>query len=234
MTRAGNSGSGSDWPEALCAPVRNLPPHSRIRIALSGGMDSVLLLHVAASLYAGTDRLSAVHVNHQLQPNADQTERFCQQVCGELGVPLDIRRVVVRSRQGAGKDTGGIEEAARHARYQVFEDILVPDELLLMAHHGDDQAETVLFRLLRGTGVAGLGGMPGSRPLGEGLLYRPLLAFSRGELQAWATEKGIDWVEDPSNTDERFDRNFLRQTIMPLLKARWPSLISRIGHSARS
>ncbi len=235
MTRAGNTGSESDWPEALRAPVRNLPSHSRLRIALSGGMDSVLLLHVAAGLYADTGRLSALHVNHQLQPNADQTEHFCQRLCDELGVPLDIRRVTVNGPGKADSDSGGgIEEAARNARYQVFEDILAPGELLLMAHHGDDQAETVLFRLLRGTGVAGLGGMPLSRPLGKGRLYRPLLDFSRAELQAWAGEKGIGWVEDPSNTDERFDRNFLRQSVMPLLKARWPSLVSRIGHSARS
>ncbi|MFN2361831.1 MAG: tRNA lysidine(34) synthetase TilS [Marinobacter sp.] len=235
MTRAGNPGSGSGWPEALCAPVRNLPSHSRLRIALSGGMDSVLLLHVAAGLFAGTGRLSAVHVNHQLQPNAGQTERLCQQVCGALGVPLDIRRVDVRGGESArGNSGGGIEEAARNARYQVFQEIIMPDELLLMAHHGDDQAETVLFRLLRGTGVTGLAGMPRSRPLGKGLLYRPLLEFSRDELQAWAVENGVDWMDDPSNTDQRFDRNFLRLSIMPLLKARWPSLISRIRHSAGS
>lgn len=235
MTRAGNSGTGSDWPEVLCAPVRNLPPHSRLRIALSGGMDSVLLLHVAARLYADTGQLSAVHVNHQLQANADHTEQFCQKLCSELGVPLDVRRVVVNGRENDdGGSGGGVEEAARKARYDVFEEILPSGELLLMAHHGDDQAETVLFRLLRGTGVAGLGGMPQSRSLGNGMLYRPLLGFSRGELEAWATEKGIDWVEDPSNTDERFDRNFLRQSIMPLLKARWPSLVNRVAHSARS
>lgn len=233
MTPAGKPGCGSDWPEALCAPVRNLPDHSRLRVALSGGLDSVLLLHVAARLYAGTGELSAVHVNHQLQPNAGQTERFCQQLCLELGVPLDVRRVVVRGGEAAREDSGGgIEEAARHARYRVFEDILAPGELLLMAHHGDDQAETVLFRLLRGTGVAGLGGMPRSRPLGEGQLYRPLLDFSRSELRAWASGFGIEWVDDPSNTDERFDRNFLRLSVMPLLKSRWPSLISRLRHSA--
>ncbi len=233
MTPAGKPGCGSDWPEALRAPVRNLPDHSRLRIALSGGMDSVLLLHVAARLYAGTGELSAVHVNHQLQPNAGQTERFCQQLCLELGVPLDVRRVVVSGGKAAGEDSGGgTEEAARNARYRVFEDILVPGELLLMAHHGDDQAETVLFRLLRGTGVAGLGGMPRSRSLGEGVLYRPLLDFSRSELRAWATEFCIDWVDDPSNTDECFDRNFLRLSVMPLLKSRWPSLISRLRHSA--
>lgn len=235
MTRAGNPGSGSDWPAALCAPVRNLPSHSRLCVALSGGMDSVLLLHVAAALHASTGRLRAVHVNHQLQPNAGQTESFCQQLCHRLGVPLDIRRVVVAAAENSGQSAGGsIEETARNARYQVFEEVLVPDELLLMAHHGDDQAETVLFRLLRGTGVPGLGGMPRSRPLGRGFLYRPLLDVSRDELQASAIENGIDWVDDPSNTDERFDRNFLRLSIMPLLKARWPSLLSRLRHSADS
>ncbi|PXX91503.1 tRNA lysidine(34) synthetase TilS [Marinobacter vulgaris] len=235
MTRAGNPGSGSDWPEALYAPVRNLPSHSHLRVALSGGMDSALLLHVAAALYAGTGRLRAVHVNHQLQPNAGQTEGFCQQLCQRLGVPLDIRRVVVHGGDNTGQDAaGGVEEAARNARYQVFEEILGCGELLLMAHHGDDQAETVLFRLLRGTGVAGLGGMPSCRSLGSGRVYRPLLGFTREELQAWAMEKRIDWVEDPSNTNERFDRNFLRQSIIPTLKTRWPSLVARVAHTARS
>jgi len=232
MTPAGNPGSGPDWPEALRAPVRHLPSHSRLRIALSGGMDSVLLLYVAARVYATSGHLSAIHINHQLQPNAGHTERFCQQLCEALGVPLEIRRVIVEGRDGDG--SGGIEEAARKARYRAFEEILEPEELLLMAHHGDDQAETVLFRLLRGTGVAGLGGMPRSRPLGKGTLYRPLLAFTRSELQSWATEMGVEWVEDPSNTDERFDRNFLRQSVLPLLKSRWPSLVSRISHTARS
>lgn len=235
MTLAGNPGSGQDWPEALCAPVRHLPPHTHLRIALSGGMDSVLLLHVSAYLYAHTGQVSAVHVNHQLQPNADRTERFCQAICQKLGVPLELRRVTVNAREALENgSSGGVEEAARNARYQVFEEILTPHELLLMAHHGDDQAETVLFRLVRGTGVAGLGGMPQTRSLGAGWLYRPLLDFSRAELQGWAMEAGIDWVEDPSNTDERFDRNFLRNSVLPLLKSRWPSLVSRVAHTAHS
>lgn len=235
MTPAGKPGSGQDWPEALCAPVRNLPTHSHLRIALSGGMDSVLLLHVAAYLYAHRGQLSAIHINHQLQPNADETSRFCEDICGDLGVPLDIRRVIVSSRETSESDTsGGVEEAARNARYQVFEETLAPGELLLMAHHGDDQAETILFRMLRGTGVAGLGGMPRTRPLGDGQLFRPLLDFSRADLQGWAGARGIDWVDDPSNTDERFDRNFLRRSILPLLKSRWPSLVSRVSHTAQS
>ena len=133
-------------------------------------MDSVLLLHVATWLYAHSGQISAVHINHQLQPNADQTERFCRSICRQLGVPLDSHRVTVSGRESSdiGASGGGIEEAARNARYQVFEEILAPGELLLMAHHGDDQAETVLFRLLRGTGMAGLGGMPVTRPLGAG------------------------------------------------------------------
>lgn len=235
MTPAGNTGSGSDWPEALCAPVRNLPPHTRLRIALSGGMDSVLLLHVAVSLYSSAAKLSVIHINHQLQTNADQTEDFCQRLCAELGVPLDVRRVRVDAGHRSGGCAGaGIEEAARNARYREFAQILTDGELLLMAHHGDDQAETVLFRLLRGTGVAGLAGMPMARTLGPGLLYRPLLDLGREQLLAWARERDLDWVEDPSNADERFDRNFLRQSVMPRLKRRWPSLTRRIGHSAYS
>lgn len=198
-------------------------------------MDSVLLLHVAARLFADTGGLSAIHVNHQLQPNAGQTEDFCRQLCADLRVPLEVRRVVVAGGETfEGQGSGGIEEAARHARYREFEDVLAPGELLLMAHHGDDQAETVLFRLLRGTGVAGLGGMPRTRPLGAGTLHRPLLGFSRSELQVWARERALAWVEDPSNTDERYDRNFLRRSVIPLLKSRWPSLVRRVGHSARA
>lgn len=199
-------------------------------------MDSVLLLHVATWLYAHRGQISAVHINHQLQPNADQTERFCRSICQQLGVPLDSHRVTVSGRESSdiGASGGGVEEAARNARYQVFEEVLAPGELLLMAHHGDDQAETVLFRLLRGTGMAGLGGMPVTRPLGAGRLYRPLLDFSRAELHGWAVQHGIEWMEDPSNIDERFDRNFLRTSIFPLLKSRWPSLISRMGHTAHS
>lgn len=233
MTLAGKTGQQTTWPEALLASVRNLPPHSGLYIALSGGLDSVLLLHTVARLLGGTDNLTALHVNHQLQPNAAETEAFCQRLCKSLALPCRTIRVevaTVDSDQTAG--TGGLEEAAREARYQAFKTCLSKNDLLLMAHHGDDQAETVLFRLLRGTGVAGLGGMPVSRVLGEGRLYRPFLDFSRQELETWAGAQGLHWIEDPSNQDQRFDRNFLRQSILPALRARWPFLNRRLAATA--
>ncbi len=235
MTRAGKAGPDRAWPEALAASVRNLPAHSRLYVALSGGLDSVLLLHTLARHFRNSDRLVAVHVNHQLQPNAGETESFCRRLCDSLNVPCQIIRVDVSATpSGNTAGTGGLEEAAREARYQAFESCLEDDDLLLMAHHADDQSETVLFRLLRGTGVAGLGGMPVSRALGSGALYRPFLDFSRQQLEAWAAEQAIGWIEDPSNQDQRFDRNYLRKTIIPALKERWPSLNRRLASTARA
>ena len=221
------------WPDALVAPVRNLPEHSRIRVALSGGLDSVLLLHLAVFCHHARVHVDAIHVNHQLQHNADETEAFCRDICGALKIPLVVSRVTVNAGGGAGT-AGGVEEAARKARYQVFENLLEPGDLLLMAHHADDQAETVLFRLLRGSGVAGLAGMPRSRSLGKGRLVRPLLDLERSELALWAGRAGLSWVEDPSNSDRRYDRNFLRHGIIPELKSRWSGLTRRIRHSAES
>ncbi len=231
MTTGGKPVPGFAWPEALCAPVRSLPAHNRLWIALSGGLDSTLLLHVAACCFPRSPDLRAVHVNHQLQVNSEQSEQFCRRVCEALGIELLVRRVDVRAERAEG-GAGGIEEAARHARYAAFEEILESGDLLLMAHHADDQAETVLFRLLRGTGVRGLAGMPRERSLGAGRLVRPLLEFDRARLSQWANEAGLEWVEDPSNADERFDRNFLRQTILPELKERWPGLNARLRHTA--
>lgn len=232
MTTGGNKPiSDFAWPEALCAPVKSLPAFNRLWIAFSGGLDSTLLLHVAANCFPDSPDLRAVHVNHQLQANSDESEQFCRRTCEALGVELLVRRVDVPEGETPGA-SGGIEEAARHARYSVFEQILEAGDLLLMAHHADDQAETVLFRLLRGTGVRGLAGMPRERALGSGRLVRPLLDFDRALLSSWASEAGLEWVEDPSNADERFDRNFLRQRILPALKDRWPGLNARLRHTA--
>jgi tRNA(Ile)-lysidine synthase len=233
MTPAGNTGPDLHWPEALLSSVSQLPTHSRLYLALSGGLDSVLLLHCAARVFPGT--LSAIHVNHQLQPNAGDTERFCRDLCRALEVSFQaIHADVQASCSGDAARTGGLEASARSARYRAFEACLGPGDLLLMAHHADDQAETVLFRLIRGTGVAGLAGMPVSRTVGKGALYRPFLNFSRHELQAFARKLGIDWVEDPSNQDQRFDRNFLRHSIIPALRQRWPYLNRRLAASARA
>lgn len=234
MTPGGKPAPQFSWPAALCESVRHLPDTSCVWVALSGGLDSVLLLHLVSHCLGSDRNVAAIHVNHQLQTNADETERFCRDLCKSVGIPLTVERVTVSAKAADESTTGGIEEAARHARYDVFKRILAPGHLMLMAHHGDDQAETVLFRLLRGSGVAGLAGMPSSRPLGLGELHRPFLAFSRQQIYGWAQQAGLVWVEDPSNTDQKYDRNFLRHSVIPLLKSRWPSLIKRLGHSARA
>ncbi|QSP94252.1 tRNA lysidine(34) synthetase TilS [Marinobacter salinisoli] len=233
MTTGGKPGSGFAWPDALCCAVRSLPQHSRLWVALSGGLDSMVLLHLATACHQGRVALAAVHINHQLQANAGEAEALCRAVCEELEVPLEVRRVTVDA-SCESTPAGGIEEAARDARYAEFDQILAPGDLLLMAHHADDQAETVLFRLLRGTGVAGLAGMPVHRPLGRGHLFRPLLAFGRAELERCARAAALSWVEDPSNTDRVFDRNYLRHEVMPGLKSRWPTVIQRVERSAEA
>jgi tRNA(Ile)-lysidine synthase len=236
MIPAGNSGPieqarPTDWPEELTEALRSLPFAHRVWVAFSGGLDSTVLLHLAHHCLQNTfgASLKAIHVNHQLQANAGLCEGHCRRTCHELGVPLVVEAVQVTD---AGLK-GGLEEAARSARYGAFKLWLEQGDLLLMAHHGDDQVETVLFRLLRGTGVAGLAGMPATRRLGEAALARPLLRFSQEQLRDVAQSRGLRWIDDPSNEDERFDRNFLRRSILPRLRQRWPSLAKRINRTSQ-
>jgi tRNA(Ile)-lysidine synthase len=186
-------------------------------IAFSGGLDSTVLLHLLATR-AKIDKLpplSAIHVHHGLQAAADAWPAHCQFVCDALGVPLRVIRVQVQ--QGAS-----LERAARDARYQAFAEVTGAGELLVTGQHRDDQAETLLFRLLRGAGVRGLAAMPAQRPLADGYLVRPLLDVSRAELEAYAREHQLTWIEDPSNADPRFSRNYLRHHVFPRLTERWP------------
>ena len=168
-------------------------------VAFSGGLDSTVLLHLLAQLARSEalPALSALHVHHGLQAAADGWPAHCQAVCRSLGIPLRVERVQV----AVG---GSIEQAARDARYRAFQANLGEGQVLLTAQHLDDQAETLLFRLLRGAGLRGLAAMPASRPLGGGRLCRPLLGVSRAELEAYAQAHRLDWVEDPSNQDPRF------------------------------
>jgi tRNA(Ile)-lysidine synthase len=206
------------------APWRDAPAW---RIALSGGLDSTVLLHLLASLgqTEALPPLSAMHIHHGLQASADAWPAHCQRVCDALGVPLLIQSVQVPSGTS-------LERAARDARYAAFKAVLGAGEVLLAAQHRDDQAETLLFRLLRGAGVAGLAAMPPSRPLGVGHLLRPLLNCSRAELQAYAVEHQLCWVEDPSNLDKHFSRNYLRHQVMPILSGRWPQAAASMARTA--
>lgn len=206
------------------APWRAAPAW---RIALSGGLDSTVLLHMLVTLARRETLppLSAIHVHHGLQPVAATWPAHCQRLCAELGVPLRVESVRVAP-------AASLERAARQARYGAFEALLEAGELLLLAQHRDDQAETLLFRLMRGAGVRGLAAMPAQRALGAGHLLRPLLNCSRAELHAYAVEHQLSWVEDPSNADCRFSRNYLRQRVMPLLAARWPQAAASMARSA--
>jgi tRNA(Ile)-lysidine synthase len=196
-------------------------------VAFSGGLDSTVLLHLLAGLAhrMPLPPLRAVHVQHGLQAAAQAWPGHCRQVCAALGVPLLLRDVQVQP--GAS-----LEQAARDARYAAFVELLGADAVLLTAQHRDDQAETLLFRLLRGAGARGLAAMPASRPLGRGQLVRPLLDVSRAELEDYARANGLDWVEDPSNCDERFSRNFLRRQVLPPLTQRWPQAMASMARSA--
>jgi tRNA(Ile)-lysidine synthase len=206
-----------------------LPANTRFVVAYSGGLDSHVLLHALhrLSLEAGY-RLRAVHVHHGLQPDADAWARHCDQVCAGLGVPCAVERVRV---EGAAED--GLEAAARRARYACLARLLEPGEVLLTAHHQDDQAETVLLQLLRGAGVRGLAGMPSLAPFAGGFHARPLLGFPRAALLAYAQAQGLTWVEDPSNTVSDIDRNRLRHRLLPLMRERWPAADRQLAQAAR-
>ncbi|MDZ3993615.1 tRNA lysidine(34) synthetase TilS [Pseudomonas sp. Teo4] len=196
-------------------------------IAFSGGLDSTVLLHLLADYarHHATPPLHAIHIHHGLQPAADSWPAHCRSVCERLGIELTIIHVQVAP--GAS-----LEQAARDARYTAFKQVLGPGEILFTGQHREDQAETLLFRLLRGAGLRGLAAMPEQRPLGQGCLVRPLLATSRQQLHDYAQAHRLEWIEDPSNTDTDFDRNYLRGEVFPLLQQRWPQASANMARCA--
>ncbi|MBQ0758537.1 MAG: tRNA(Ile)-lysidine synthase [Zhongshania sp.] len=222
--------------ELLSHVTNTLTPYlgcQRWYIAYSGGLDSHVLLDLVWRLQQCALRngelfpeLRAIHINHQLQLDSAAWAQQCLRRCDEYVIPIQIHTVDIQGRRQ------GTESLARAARYQVFEGVVGDGDVVLFAHHQDDQAETFLLRLLRGAGVAGLAAMPVTRPLGCGLLFRPLLEVSRSVLESYANAQGLEWIEDPSNKDPHYRRNFLRHRVTPVLAEQWPSYRESISSAA--
>lgn len=197
-------------------------------LAYSGGLDSQVLLQLCASLRKTQPfSLRAIHVHHGLNPQADAWAAHCRRSCEELQVEFQCLRVDARPPVGES-----LEAYAREQRYAVLKDQLQPGEVLLTAHHQNDQAETVLLQLLRGAGPKGLSAMPSLKPFGEGRLGRPLLSQTRVELEAYAKAQGLLWVEDDLNANPHYPRNRLRHEILPQIQRHWPRATATLARSA--
>ena len=199
----------------------DLPVDSKYVIAYSGGIDSHVLLYCCVKLKLP---VRAIHVHHGLQEIADEWVEHCRSICEQLDVYLDV--VFVDAKQQNGQSP---EESARNARYAVLHDNLQDGDCLITAQHQNDQAETLLLQLFRTASAAGLAAMPERKQLGKCLHIRPLLPFSRLEIEAFAKESRLHWIEDPSNQDVTFDRNYVRKNIIPVLTERWPEIAKQLS-----
>ena len=210
--------------EKIFALIRQNTRVKKFIIAYSGGVDSHVLLHLMSE-FPGVS-LKVVHINHGLQAVADNWQRHCGNICESLSVDLVSEKVEINN---VGK---GIESAAREARYHILEKYVDSNTCLMTAHNQDDQAETFLLRLMRGAGVKGLAAMSIIRKFGEGMQLRPLLFTSRQDIESYAVTHDLDWIEDTSNKDIRFDRNYLRQKVLPCLEKRWPQAKQSVRRAA--
>lgn len=216
---------------------RHLPASAsgQLCVAFSGGLDSTILLHALAIALRDEPQyqLRAVHIDHQLHEHSPDWQRHCAQFARSAGVSFVSERVRV-----AIDSHEGVEASARAVRYEALRDRLEPGEALLTAHHADDQLETVLLALLRSAGVNGLSAMPVCQPLGRGWHLRPLLDFTRSELEEWGRAQQLAWITDPSNDNRHFNRNYLRHEVIPGLRRRWPgvahSAVRSAGHLAEA
>lgn len=200
----------------------------RVLVALSGGADSLALLHgLLQSGQVSPQQLLVIHVDHGLQAPSAGWAQWCQDLCATLGLEFRLLRLQLEPAKGES-----LEAEARQARYQAILALMQEGDLLLTGHHADDQAETLLLQLLRGSGLGGLAAMPKSRPFGPGLLARPLLGTSRRQIEDWLRGQAIDWLNDPTNQLTHHDRNYLRHEVMPLLERRWPATLKSLGRSA--
>ena len=217
VTRKSRSTKAVDDAVAVCL-ARHVRPGARLLLALSGGIDSVVLLH---AVRLSGHPLAAIHVHHGLSENADHWARFCRELCTDQGVDLRVERVTVDK-----SSPDGLEAAARKVRHERLQ--AVDADWLLLAHHRQDRAETVLFNLLRGAGVRGAGAMREC----NGRLLRPLLSAGREEILDYATSAGLSWIEDESNADTRYSRNYLRHRVLPVIESRFPAAAARLANAA--
>ena len=204
-------------------------PSKNIIVAFSGGVDSTALLNYCYELkqqnhFLGS--LSAIHVNHALSPHAKAWEEHCQNFCSKRNIPLICQAIKIDGKKS------GLESAARQGRYEVFKQNICSNDQLLLAHHADDVAETLMFRLFRGTGIDGLNGPTKSRKLGEGILLRPWLGYPKAKLVGYLEDKRLDHIEDESDASNDQDRNFIRNEILPLISERWPHASSQIQQTS--
>ena len=216
--------------ESVLNSLTKLNDVNRYLVAFSGGIDSYVLLHVLASQrhQLNDADLQAVHINHALNINSDQWATRCQAMCEQLKVGFVGIDVDATPRPGESP-----EARARTVRYEAISRLIRPGDCLLTAHHQDDQVETLLLQLMRGSGPKGLSAMPEVSTFNSGLIARPLINVRREAIQAYAVKHQLKWIDDDSNRDIKFDRNFIRHEIIPKLQQRWPSLSQTVSRSAR-
>lgn len=212
----------------LSSFLQSYSVNQKIFIGYSGGVDSHVLLHLLANSLAKKQNISAVYIHHGLQKAADEWQLHCQHISADLGVQFLALPVDAQANKGESP-----EEAARNARYQAFANLITKENVLFFAQHEQDQLETVLLQLFRGAGLKGLSGMPVETQIGAGRLLRPLLETSQAEILNYANTHQLKWVEDPSNQDVAYDRNYLRQQILPLVEQRWQGVHQAVLRSAK-
>jgi len=196
----------------------------KIVVALSGGIDSVVLLHYLNNHYPNQVRV--IHCNHHISDHSNEWQDFSKKLCEKLNLDIDILDLDI-------PQSNNLEEAARVKRYESLKASINIDEVICTAHHQNDQAETLLIQLLRGSGSRGLSAMPKLKNFGEGLLYRPFIDIEKSEIRGYAIENHLDWVEDNSNNDEKFTRNFLRHNILPQLEKLYPHVHKNIARASK-
>ena len=201
--------------------LEKLLKYNNLYVGLSGGLDSTVLLHSLAGFPELSSKLKAIHIHHGLSEKASFWEEHCKQFCAQLSVPLIVRHVKI-------DNSANIEERAREARYNAFSLDIAQNDILILAHHADDQAETLLLQLFRGAGIDGMAAMPSIKKFGLGEIARPFLELTRKTISGYAKMHQLSFVDDPSNLDPAFSRNYLRNNIMPLLQDKWPKVVSNL------